>query len=47
MPGVFPEILFGALLSALKWKEAASNTYSNREALMVYSFDTLSPSTAT
>jgi hypothetical protein len=31
----------GALPSALKWKEAASNTYCNYEAPMVWSFDSL------
>ena len=47
MSGVFPEILFDALPSALKWKEVASNAHSTREGPMVYSFDAVSPSTAT
>jgi hypothetical protein len=47
MPAVFPEVLFDVLPFALKWKEAAANMDSNREEPMVYSFDTVSPSTAT
>jgi hypothetical protein len=34
-------MLCGALQSALKWKEVASNTYRNYKAHMASSFDSL------
>jgi hypothetical protein len=44
---MFERMPCGALPSALKWKEAAANTYCNHETPMVWSFDNLRHLTVT